>query len=220
MEKFSELYVIKDDYLATKSKTPKALDPTKINLATPDERLAYYRYLHAINIFREEKNPASALEAFIAINEAGFYPPDDLLDWLSECFQKWFLGGGKTNLEKILKLSMIASGNTPAIESFRKHQRNLHIINEITHLMEAFKLSQEDAAEMVADRMEADNDPLKISFSTIRRDILPIMVSDKKKKGWSVAILDDESKIKLLKKYPYANKFKKNINALLRGAKK
>lgn len=107
--------------------------------------------------FSTSKNPNSALNIFVNCVEKGFYPPIDVLNFLSEKF-KMFLGG-KSSLD-----SSIGFGR----RSYLVAKRNIEIVTEIDTLIHYFKLDMSDAVEAVAKRYEQNGIKLEdTSFQDI-----------------------------------------------------
>jgi len=211
--------IISDKYVVSRSITPKVMDATKAQGEVKNGD-AYFQYLRAIDLFRETKNAVYGLEAFIACGTAGIYPPNDLLDWLSDGFQQWLEKEGNFALERILGLGKIVSGNTPGLTTQELSYRNEQIIIEIRQLKESFGVSKEKAAAMVAARMATDEDPNPLTRGTIRREILPKMLASENKRGYAFQKLDDQGKLALLERYPKKAKNIKEIRDFIRRMKK
>lgn len=206
---FSRTLVTRDWYhvrLTEPSEIP--VPPEILERYLPDEsklkdRQAFYDYLDYIEIFRTKKNPAAALIAFKCSFNAGIYPPEDLIKWLSEGIDDWLTDNGKTDLEKTLRLSKVSPGNSRSIDQVAKYKRDFEIYNELRHLMENFNLFMEDAATMIQARMEHDHIPSTISAPTMLREIAAFTEAHGNVYGCSIRLLSDEERKEVLKSYSY-----------------
>lgn len=203
-----------DKYLVTRSSKPKIIKRADF-LKQHESRDAFNLYLRAIDKFRLTENAAYGLEAFVAASKASIFPPEDLLSWLTESFENWGSNGGEQSLDKILKLSRVTSGATPAIKTKCLVDRDERVISEIRELVGNFGLSKENAGYLVAERMEADSEDWALSFGSIRTDILPKLKEEKDTRGCAYNVLSDQEKIECLKRYPRHAKDSRKIKRLL-----
>jgi hypothetical protein len=208
---FGGIRVTRDYYhviLTEPSETP--VIPEILDRVLPDEsklkdKGAFHDYLASIEIFRTKDNPAAGLIAFKNCFNAGIYPPEDLIKWLSEGIEEWIADSGNTNIEKVFRLSNIKKGNTRAIDQVALYQRNVEISNELRGLMGNFNLSMEQAANMVEQSMLKDEIPNPISTPTMLRDIRPFMKAHAETYGYGTGGLSNELKKEVLKRYPYVD---------------
>ena len=201
MKGLEEFYETTDSHFVTRLPDAEKIDCLTI-YEGESSRLSPFIALEAIDLFREEKNAVAGLAAFVFFLEGGFYPPEDLLDWLSDGFSEWITKDGKKDMEKILNLGKQASGNTPSLKKLIILQRNIEIASELRMLIDIFGYTQVKAAEMIAERMEQEQDPHAISAETILREIFPFKKKREREHGHFLYDFNEKEEKEFLDRYP------------------
>ncbi len=206
MDGFEESCTTTDNHFVTLLPYPEKIDTVescpegtglKIYSKISDKDI-YFSACMAINLFREESNNAAGLAALVFFLKAGLYPPEDLLEWLSDGFSDWILNDGKTGIGKILKLE---KQNTPSLKKVTLLERDIKIAGELRMLIYTFGYTQEKTAEMIALRMEQEKDPLAISAETILREIFPFKKRRETKHGYFFYDFNEKEKKEILDRY-------------------
>jgi len=201
MKDSPKTYVITDSHFVTRLPDAEKIDRVEMQSRGNFDKKFFFA-LDAIDLFREEKNAAAGLAAFVYFLEAGIYPPEDLLESLSEGFSDWIAHDGKKDLEKILKLGKQESGKTPSMKKLILLQRDIEIASELRMLIETFGYTQEKAAEMIARRMEQEKVPHAISADTILTEIFPLKKKRERERGYVFQTFDEKEKMEILDRYP------------------
>jgi len=207
MKEIHETYAINDTKLVTRSPDSKTIYTFDLQSQTKLGK-EFYAAIEAIDYFRNQESAAAGIIAFTNFLKAGIYPPDDVLDWLSDKFQEWLDQDGSVELGKILNVKGTVSGSTPSLKMLQIQIRDAELVSEILHLEANFQISRETAAEMIERRMVTENDPHAITATTILREIVPQIddyIASKSKlfrKDNLVAKLDKKGKKLLLARYP------------------
>jgi hypothetical protein len=104
--------------------------------------------------FAKDKNPIHAIEAFLIATEARLFPPYWVLMWIRDAFQKYHDGQGRLSMDKVMQLSGLRGKRTAFSLIFNSMRDDL-IFHDVWLLNFLFRISIENAAEMVVRRFEA-----------------------------------------------------------------
>ena len=123
-----------------------------------------------------KNNPIYPMEIFLTFHALGLYPPVWVLDWLSKAFSAYLKSKGEKNLDVLLGAKR-TKGQTAVFKEARAVAIECTIMEEIM-LLKFLGISVENAAAMVASRLESKNLKCPSAETLAERYI---------KRGWSKA---------------------------------
>lgn len=125
----------------------------------PEELLGYISDLQLSedrHRFDSTKDAHSALNIFIKCIEKGYYPPIEILTFISSKFKKYFDSDDSIGLTMGL--------NKLSKKAYKNNYRDIEIVIEIDTLRYLFKVNLEIACDAVARRYEENGNPLGGSY--------------------------------------------------------
>lgn len=103
--------------------------------------------------FCQTNDPVALLETFEKADQCGIYPPLDVLKALARTFRQYLAKDGRESLDDLLGLKT-GQGQAPWAKNEALKKRNEFIIIQIHLLRHFFELSTEEAATMVAAKLQ------------------------------------------------------------------
>ena len=145
-----------------------------------------------------KNNPVFAMEVFMAFHALGLYPPLWILNWLNDAFSDYLKSKGEESLDRLLGVKR-NKGQTPVIKEAAHISAEIKIMHAIGMLISMLNISIEDAATMVARKLENQD---------IKCPTPEVLAERYTKRGWSKAFQLIQSSLPML-----ADDMKKNIIA-------
>lgn len=103
--------------------------------------------------FEATGDPISAIESFMLAMRCGVYPPESVLRWLADAFERWHDGQGKdVSLERALGL-VAGVGKQPAFKAALIKDRNEMLMLDMDRLIH-LGATLDEAASAIAARLE------------------------------------------------------------------
>lgn len=136
--------------------------------------------------FKEKKGrerAVYAIEALLVAHENGQYPPLEVLDYLAGVFKDFHLAQGRKSIDRLMGL-IPGKGQASAFKKLAEEERNARLCLDVHRLNRVFGVAVNDAAYMVARRLEDtpkwDNTGFKLK--TIGADRLAVIYKNKWRK--------------------------------------
>ena len=139
--------------------------------------------------YQKTKNPVYLIEAFLLAMQAKLYPPLWVLREMETAFQEYHDCAGKVALDKILGLNE-GPGHRNRFWTFAKAERDFIILEDMRILRTVFKISVDNAVEMVERRMESPIDNSGVGIKAISFEAIKKLWREK---GLSYSALFEES---------------------------
>ncbi len=132
--------------------------------------------------FNRDGDPLAAIEAFLLSNKAGIYPPLWVLDFMTGVFEHWRQRNGSESLDKLFGLSR-GKGQQPALKEALRQERDQNIMLDMWRLRGLFSATLEEAAHMIARRMEDEDwDGTGLNLGDLTADTI---LDKYRKDGWA-----------------------------------
>src|SRR5690606_35258618 len=100
-----------------------------------------------------KNNPVFAMEVFMVFHALDLYPPLWILDWLNDAFSAYLKSKGEESLDRLLGLKR-NKGQTPIVKEAANIDAESKIMHAMGMIVTMLDISIEDAATMVARKLE------------------------------------------------------------------
>jgi hypothetical protein len=138
--------------------------------------------------FLLERNPIMGIQAFLYSRQARVDVPEAILDWLTECLQKYWDGNGTKSLDDIMGLLPIGSGKSAPFKIAMLNERDETLLMDMMRL-KCHGVKIMFAAEMVWRRLQE--------------------TKDWDKTGWNLPIPVVETLVQKYKRWPLRNEIER-----------
>jgi hypothetical protein len=148
-----------------------------------------------------KSNSVFAMEVFVVLHAVGLYPPLWILNWLNDAFSDYLKSKGEESLDRLLGVKR-NKGQTPVIKEAAHISAEIKIMHAIGMLISMLNISIEDAAIMVARKLESQG---------IKCPTPEVLAERYTKRGWSKAFqliqsslptISDDMKKNIIAQYP------------------
>lgn len=156
----------------------------------------------------EKKKAVYAIEVFLNAHENGLYPPLEVLDYLAGIFKDFHVSQGRKSIDRLMGFTA-GKGQAPIFKKFAEKERDARLCLDVHRLNLVFGVAVNDAAYMVARRLEDTEkwDNTGFNLKTIGADRLAVIY----KKNWRKIFKECDD---LFQKEDWSPGKKKNFLAL------
>lgn len=167
--------------------------------------------------FERDKNPVYVIESFLLAGKAGVYPPEWALNFIFEVFEKYHASNGRKSIDSLFGV-VRGKGQVPPFKTLLMEDRNEDLCLDVFRLNLLFKISIEDACNMVAERLKEEIKACSTPYDRTGWGIQPLMgaylqniykkqrwLKDTEFKKRTMDAYSPEKKIKYLNSFPLAS---------------